>query len=215
MKKIFYFSLILIASCIKSVPLEIEESEQTLVVNSLISPDSNIIVFVNTTISMLESNSKNINPKVELFENDNYITILDKNIDGIYSTNYIPVASKQYKIKITESNFETCTAIDTIPEKVIIQYATFFLPAGFDESGTPYYEATINFNDSVKISNYYEIVIYSGDEENPDNYITELLTTNNSIINEGNQEYFPTSLFFSDILFDGNSKILPIGWTKK
>ncbi len=203
MKKILYFSLLLITSCTKILPLDIDDNKRKLVINSILSPDTNISVYVSTTTSILDTNTFQINPKIDLYENNIYIATLKYSSNGIYSTNYIPLIYRQYKIIVTEPNFENNTAIDTIPEKILIKDATFFLPSGFDDYGTPFYEATIKFDDIENASNYYEIIIFSGNEENPENYITEFQTTSTTIINEGNQDYLPTSLFFSDILFNG------------
>ncbi len=210
MKKIIYLILIL-TSCTKSIPLELNEIEQQLVVNALISPENNIEVFINTTFSILDTNISNINPRVQLFENNTLVADLQQNINEIYQIDYTLSSSKQYRIEVTDSFFGSCIAIDTIPEKVLIDDATFFLPAGFDDYGYPYYETTIKFADPKNIPNYYEIIIFNGSSSSvPDSYITELVTSNESIINEGNQDYLPNSLFFSDILFDGSTFELKI-----
>ena len=74
------------------------------------------------------------------------IAVLEKDTVGIYTTDYIPLSSKQYQIKVIDPVLGICTATDTIPEKVLIDEATFFIPAGFDEYGIPYYESAIKFN---------------------------------------------------------------------
>lgn len=213
--KIFYlfFILVTISACTKLLPLEIGESVSKLVVNSIILPDTNIVIYIGATQSISDTNILNIDAKLDLYENENYVSTLNFVTEGVYSTDYRPFVSKSYKIVVSESNYETCIATDTIPEKTLIDEATFYLPAGFDEYGTPFYEATINFKDKEDVANFYEIVIYSGTKNTPQNFITDFSTENIALINEGDAEYLPTSLFFSDEMFEGKEFEIKIKFT--
>ncbi len=202
MKKLFYI-LLIITSCSKPIELELDSIEPVLVVNSIIATEQDIEVFVSTTQSLSEINIENLNSKIELFEDNVFIATLQKNINGGYTTNYNLQTQKQYKIEVTDLNYTTCIAIDTIPEKVLIESATLLVPVGFNEFNEPYFEATISFSDPQEILNYYEIILYSKDDNISRQYITEIETSNITIINEGDQAYYPNSLFFSDILFNG------------
>lgn len=199
-----YLSIIFFSSCIKSIPLEIDVSDPKIVVNTLITEDQNIKVYISSTSSILDTNIIEINPQVKLYEDNSLTATLEINSEGFYTTDYLLSSSKKYRLEVTDAGLGTCTAIDTIPEKIPISVANFYMPVGFDEYGLPYYQADIQFKDPPNTKNYYEILIYR-DETNLPQYINNYITTNASIINEGDQEYLPTSLFFSDELFNGNT----------
>jgi len=197
-----YLSIIFLSSCIKSIPLEIDASDPKIVVNALITEDQDIKVYISSTSSISDTNINEVSPQIKLFEDNNFAANLEFNSEGFYTTDYTLSSSKQYKLEVTDSDLGICTAIDTIPEKVPISVANFNMPVGFDEYGSPYYQAEIQFQDPPNAENYYEILIY---EEQYNQYVSNYITSNASIINEGDQEYMPTSLFFSDELFNGNT----------
>ena len=200
---LFYFGIAFFASCITPIPIEIGTTEPKIVVNSLITTDQNIEVYIGSSSSITDTTVIPIHPVVELYEDNNLVTQLQPDSAGIYKANYTPLSLRQYKIKVTDSILGICSAVDTIPEKVPISEAEFYIPAGFDEYGTPYYEATVRFSDPPAVSNYYELLIYKEGGDLQDYYIGNYITSNPIIVNEGDQDYSPNSLFFSDELFNG------------
>jgi hypothetical protein len=200
LKYLFLYFLFL-TSCIKPIPLEIDVSEPKIVMNALITEGRSIQLYIGTTSSFLDTNEIEIAPQIELFEENNRVAALEKDPEGFYTTFYPLSSLKQYKIEVRDADYGICTAIDTIPEKVPVTEAEFYFTE-LDEYETPYFEAQINFDDPPNKQNYYEILIY---DEKYNEYVNEYITSNASIINEGDQEYMPTSLFFSDELFNGNN----------
>jgi len=201
--KIYYLFLFIICltSCIKPIPLEIEMSEPEIVVNALITEGQSVKVYIGTTSSFLDTTEIKLTPQIELFEENSRVAALEMNPEGYYTTFYPLSSLKQYKLIVTDTDMGICSAIDTIPEKVPVTDAEFYFTS-LDEFGTPYFEAEIHFDDPPNKKNYYELLIY---EEKYNKYVNEYITSNASIINEGDQEYMPTSLFFSDELFNGNN----------
>ncbi len=96
---------------------------------------------------------------------------------------------------------------------VKIKGATIRYPAGVDKYGDEYAEATISFSDPPNIKNYYEVLIYKLYENKKTDYWNsdgDVKVIDPVLLNEGDQDYLPTTFFFSDELFDGQEYTLRV-----
>lgn len=196
-------------SCSKEIDIPFDEGYQKMVLNSLFSPNEPISINISTSMNILANSESNqlFQKKYNLYENDSLIfskTTLSDNISGPF-----PSEGKIYRITVETEEYGNIVAIDTCPKKVLITEAKIEMPIGFDEFGMPISQANITFEDPVNECNYYELIIYQkqGDEIV---YCTELSSNDEIIINEGDSDYLPTTIFFSDKIKNGETITLHI-----
>ncbi len=208
MKKLNFVAVIfLLSSCIKEIPLDETILNPKLVVNSIICPDSLIRVQVSKTVAITDSGNRIIeNANVMLYKEGAFVSTLANIGNGIYVYGTYPEKGKLYEIKVNAPGFFSVSANEIIPEKTNIISCSFkgpiatINPTWGDEMGV----VNILFKDNALIKNYYELIFYW--EKNSK---FEYIPTNNISLdipvlkNEGDIEYEPTSIFFSDELFNG------------
>lgn len=209
MRKVFLILLILIIqfSCTKELDYELE-CTKSLVINSVFNPDDNFTFHISTTASTLEKyDTLKENIQLLLYEND-YV-IIDTMLDAVtFQSTIRPNSNIKYTVEISSNNFQSIIAFDSIPRKINIEDATLISPVGVDEYGDEYGEFTVKFTDPANEKNYYELAIYRFLHDKKEYYnwtYNELKVTDPVLINEGLLDYLPTTMFFSDELFNGET----------
>lgn len=198
------FVQVFFSSCLTEISFDVEYVEPKLVVNSFISPNDTVVtVYVSSTAGITDSVSPKTKAVVKLYENGSFTSDLTSSDGYIFTSDYHIKAGHEYKISVEDELYGACTAGDTVPNVTPVYEAEYQIPVGHDEYGTPYYEARIEFEDDPMQKNYYEIVLFYK-LQSEIHYITELSTTDPIILNEGIMDFHPSSIFFSDELFNGN-----------
>ncbi len=160
---LLYVFIICQLSCTKEIPLLSDDSSDKYVLNSLFSPENGFIIYLDKTNSILSPPSINyFNTETRLYENGICI-------DSIISIDSVIVLSKNvqlnsvYKIEITfEDENITLSAVDSVPEKVLVSDAQYEYPVYEDETKTPFGRLNFNFQDETGRRNYYEIAFQIG-----------------------------------------------------
>jgi hypothetical protein len=197
---VIVFSILQIG-CSKEIEINLDNTK-ALVLNSVFKPNEFFTFRLSTTASLLNNyDSINENLHFSLYEEDKLIvdSILQS---SILETYLMPVPGKKYSVEVKSDNFPSIKAIDTIPNLVPIDNAYMIFPAGVDAFGGYKAEANISFTDPSNEKNYYELIINSG-QSNKNAWYMEYETNDAVLLNEGDQDYHPTSFFFSDELFNG------------
>lgn len=212
-KVIFVFYLVILFSCTKEIDLQLDKNESNLVVNSIFNPDKCFYFNFSYDIEITQPYFNIYDSiKVKLFENDNIVIDTICLLDEL-KTNYYPKPNSIYKVSIENRYGVITTSTDNIPELVNMEKATIRYPAGVDEYGDKYAEASITFSDPPKTKNYYEVLIYGLYENQITNYWNsngDVKVIDPVLLNEGDKDYLPTTFFFSDELFDGQEYTLRI-----
>ncbi|PKP08113.1 MAG: hypothetical protein CVU09_17410 [Bacteroidetes bacterium HGW-Bacteroidetes-4] len=183
--------------------------DSKIVVNSIYSDDSVINIWLSTSGIITEP--YNSNPTVFLvsvYENDELRYTSQAN-SGKLNTHIRPNVSSKYKIEVSSNSFSSVSTTDSVPSIVGITNAEFVFPIAVDEFGDYLGEAQVTFSDPVECKNYYELLINVG----VNNYFTGFMDypiTDPIILNEGDLDYYPSSIFFSDELINGQSYTLKI-----
>jgi len=203
---IYIISIFIILSCTKELPIK-EVENNSLSINSLITPDSIVEININSISSMNETPVFVDDAKISFYQNDSFLTELAYNNNGWYKSFFYPQTDKNYKIKI-EHNNKTYTAKTYIPSKTIIKNATIKFTDNYNENQEPISTIKISFYDNKETNNYYELIFF----HNLNEYGRELLDYFNFynmneavVLNEGDWQFQPTSIFFSDELFNGDT----------
>jgi hypothetical protein len=209
----FILLVIVLVSCVKEIPLA-EGDIDAIVVNSIISPDSVVKVNLTKVRGFSERITFVSDAIVCLFENDSLIRTLNYSSNGWYVSNYFPVEGQKYRVEII-SNQKELSAETTVPQKTQIISANYSLYDHINDVGENYKtsKSKVTFYDNPNQENYYEVFlarITNGTlcyylYPKPNNISFGALIDDPVILNEGNQDYEPTSYFFSDELFNGDT----------
>jgi len=177
-----------------------------LVVNALLYPGETIGVYVSHTTFAGDSLPHWVeDAQVELWEEGEWVGMLPYQGGGKYGINLLPKAGKAYRIRVQAAGFETVSAADVVPLPAQVEEGYFLLGAGTGEMHTYWGEMHLSIKDQKDEANYYELLI------NPD--LSDVLVSDPAWVAEGDRDFRPTSLFFSDALFDG--QIYTFNWKSK
>ena len=204
---IFIFSIFQIG-CSKIIEIDIHNTK-ALVLNSILNPDSSFTFRISTTSSLLNNyDTLKENLRLYLYEDDKLI-FESVSQTNLFKTNLKPMQRKKYTVELKSDNFPPIKASDTIPGLVPIDNAYMIFPAGVDAFGFYIAEACISFTDPLNVTNYYELLI-SSKPGGTNAWHSDYETNDRVLMNEGDQDYHPTSFFFSDEMFNGESYTLRI-----
>jgi hypothetical protein len=180
------------------------------VLSSIINPDSLIKAHVGKTISITDTSSAIVeNASVLLFENGVLIDTLDYQSDGWYVSNVYPQVGFNYRLETIHPNFSSVSAECKVPPPPQLDSLFFTVGETLDQEGLPITRFTLRLNDPDPNVNYYELILYSGNpldpmiQPIPSTRITQL--DDPTLIADANWNYAPSTLFFSDALFNGMS----------
>jgi hypothetical protein len=203
-----------ITSCVKEVNIPVEAMESRLVLKCLFDNNSKFNVRLSQSVPAI----KNINALVSgatviLRCDDQVADTLEEIQPGIYQSNIFAEFGKNYQITSSANGFETITsAISYLPEKCIIISAQITDSVAADETEIVS-EIKIQFNDLPEYNDFYDIkVSYINDEDTTNirfyrGYYADI-GKEPVLINEGLLKYYPSSLIFSDALFNGETYTL-------
>lgn len=204
---VIVFSISQVA-CSKIIEIDMHNTK-ALVINSILNPDSSFTFRISTTSSLLNNyDTLNENLQLNLYEDDILI------YESLTQSNFIktdlrPLRGKKYSFELESVNFPSIKASDTIPNLVPIDKAYMVFPAGVDAFGFYLAEACVSFTDPPDEANYYELLI-SSKPGGTNAWYSDYETNDPVLMNEGDQDYHPTSFFFSDDMFNGESYTLRI-----
>jgi hypothetical protein len=190
---LIYIFFICQLSCTKEIPFLSGESSDKFVLNSLFSPENGLIIYLDKTNSILSVPSKNsFNTETRFYEDGICI-------DSIISIDSVIVLSKNvqlnsvYKIEITfEDENITLSAVDSVPEKVLVSDAQYEYPVYEDETSTRFGRLNFYFQDETGRRNYYEIAFQEGHR-----YVNTF-NVNSSVVSVNTEKdpvHFPVLLF--------------------
>ena len=188
---------------------------------SILNPDSAIRVCVGKSTGILNNEKAYVvDATVLLYENNIFIDTLSNETDGKYFSAIKPSIGKEYTIKVIKDGILTGSTI--IPDSTKLIDPEIEFPTGYDAVNQQYYgNLTFTIDDNTSIENYYEVVIFSKSYYTTDNKYTYqyandpnyILVPDKVVQNEGDWDYFPSTVFFSDKLFNGKKQTLSFSIT--
>ena len=120
--------------CSKVIEIDIHNTK-TLVLNSILNPDSSFTFRISTTSSLLNNyDTLKENLRIYLYEDDKLI-FESVSQTNLFKTNLKPMQRKKYTVELKYDNFPPIKASDTIPGLVPIDNAYMIFPAGVDAFG--------------------------------------------------------------------------------
>lgn len=215
---------VIFASCQKLIEIPLPEFQQKAVVNCLFSADTNIQLRLSQTSNLNDSVEKLITNATIILKQDNTIidTLINNN-NGFYISNIFPQKSKNYSVEVQSPDLGICTANTYIPNDLTINsisqqdFAVPLTDNQFDgDIKLPASRFSFTISDPANEKNYYEVTFGVKQFWHDDtNYVQKIkilnpLSYDNVIINEDILDYKPTTIVFSDSLFNGQTKNIDI-----
>ncbi len=148
---VFFVAVI---SCQKEVYLEIN-SDNVIVVNSILSPESVVKVQITKSQDLGESTETvNLNyADASIYKDTTFIEELEFIGDGVYKSSFTPVSNASYTIKVNSEDLTPVSSTTTIPAKAHIDtvYAEHLSATASNKC------IYITLTDNGSINNYYRL----------------------------------------------------------
>jgi hypothetical protein len=202
---------LLISSCQKIRDDMLPEGRRQMYFQSILNPDSCVRVYVGQTTGIQDDINAPVNDAIVLVFFNNVFSDTLQNVEpGIYESELRPAVNDTIRIEVLSHNKMTGETV--IPAPAFISSPEYEYPTWYDAmSQQNYGTLTFSINDNPEQENYYEILIYDSkyseySQEYWYTYISNywtILTPDIVIQNEGDWDFIPTTLFFSDKLFNG------------
>jgi len=209
--------ILLTTSCKKIRDDLLPASNSKLYCQSILNPDSAIRVYVGRTTGILSKDPTFINDAtVVLYNNSMLLDTLAYDNNGAYISNVFPSPDNSYIIKVIKDGI-ILKGSTNVPDPAPLYQPKMEFPTGYDAENQQYFgELTFTIDDDPGIENFYEVIIYTktyNDLTNTYRYSYKndpfyVLIPDKIVQNEGDWDYSPTSLFFSDKLFNGKKQQL-------
>ncbi len=223
MKKIYIItSLAFIISCgdfDAVVDLEIPSHNSVLVMNGVLSTDTNVRIVISNSVGAFDNNTPSFIPNANayLFEENILIDTLKPNLSEIiwiyvvnnsdyssneipmylYECNTIPIENKKYKIEVSHEDYVNSITSTSMISKDVDIYDVSIDTSSFDDK----IRINFSFNDDPTINNYYQIRLYSScsfDDYYDDYFDVNEKRSGNFIEMYANDPSFPQSEFLPD-----------------
>lgn len=154
----YLFVILLLASCIKEVELDIDTGEDNIVVNSLITPDSLISVIVTLEKNVYKEGIHTTIPNadVRLWEDDIPVDTLKFN-NGWYISDIRPKENSRYKVQVDVLDKVSASAEDIVPTAPRITGLSYS-DSSYFKNEFAYARLDIDFYDPPE-KNYYELFL--------------------------------------------------------
>jgi hypothetical protein len=207
---------ILSISCKKIRDDLLPVSNTKMFCQSILTPDSTIRVYVGRTSGILNREPSFINDAIVLlYRNSILLDTLTNDKNGTYISSVFPRIGDSYSIEVIKDGMLKGNTI--VPDSIRLIEPKIVFPTGYDALNTQYFgQLDFEINDNPDVDNFYEVIIFNKTHDDISNmYYYQYFNDPNYIIlpdkvvqNEGDWDYFPTTLFFSDQLFNGKKQHL-------
>lgn len=208
--------LLFILSCTQKLDINLEKQINTLAMTCTFNPGDGFEAYFSRTTNITSDAYPDIGTLIiRLYENDSLIneSVIDTNF---WQFNYAVNENNSYHIEVEDTTGNLISAKSVIPDRIFIQGASIkpvLVKTDIGEGEDFRDKVTITWTDPQEEANFYQVVIYSFS----DNFSNESRSYWNSFISEdpvltteGDLDYSPVTIFFSDQLFNGETYTMSI-----
>lgn len=202
-----------IAACEVVVDVDMPLKPSSIVVHSIINPDSVFQAQITSSQNVLSKGDFSFleGAEVSIYDGENFIETLAQDSDGFYKGEEKPLPGRNYSIIASNSNYKTIQASDIVPASEIAIQRISFLKSNTEQYNQEVYDMTLEFDDPIG-ENFYQIGMYGSmfvfDRSVNPPVITDTLivpyylSSDDPIFSDtyGNPDGFWT---FSDVLVEG------------
>jgi len=200
-------------ACVQSTEVPMPHLPPRLVVNSLFAADSSWDVYVSKSGSLFDTTGRLIrDAELTLWSEGELLDHLAYKGNGRYRAHIRPEAGRGYELRVFHPSLGEVVAHDTVPKPVMPEKGEIWPLAAANSKCPLDYTTRVCFtiDDPAGESNYYEPLLYrlSSNSDTSDSHLVLsarrfACTLDPRIVSEGDEPFFPETLFFSDHLFDG------------
>lgn len=208
--RIILFAMPFLSGCVDQISADLPAPPKVLVMNSIMTPDSVFRVQVSRVTSTVDSSSRLLSSaNVYLLAPGRGTELLRNQGRGLYTTPNKPASGVPYTLRVEADGYPAASATDTVPATVPIREGWHSYPTGTDTNNELLGTIVVRFDDPAQIANFYEIAAFQvegrGPGRSPFQYQDFVLDArgNAALAAEGDAEFNPGSLVFSDKLFNG------------
>ncbi len=197
---------LVLSGCIDQISADLPAPPNVLVVNSILTPDSVFQVQVSRVTSTVDSSSRLLSSaRVYLIAPGRGEEELRNQGRGLYASPNKPASGVPYTLRAEADGYPAASATDTVPAAVPVREAWYSYPTGTDRNNELLGTIVVRFDDPAPTANFYEITAYQREgRSNSQNFVLDA-RGNAALAAEGDAEFNPGSLVFSDRLFNGQS----------
>lgn len=205
-------SLLFLSSCVDPISADLPAPPKVLVVNSILTPDSVFRVQVSRVASTVDSSSRLLSSaNVYLLASSQRAELLRNQGRGLYTSPNKPASGVAYTLRAEVDGYPAAIATDTVPAAVPIREGWHSYPTGTNLYNELLGTIVVRFDDPAQTANFYEIAAFQlesgGPGQSPYQSQDFVLDArgNAALAAEGDAEFNPGSLVFSDKLFNGQA----------
>lgn len=231
MKLAIYIILILaffFGSCEKIIDISVPDQSRKIVMNSLLNPDSIVLVQLSQSKSILEDNIVYFlkDAEIEVFEDDDLMGSLEYMGFGRYILpGLYPQKNRTYRFEVHDKVLASVYSEVSIPE--IVPILEIDTSRSFSEWGNQTFNIDVKIDDPPDVDNYYAMSIavtsrifdWQTEEftDSTETYMTYFNSTGigdsdigGDFVDQDLTFFIDDKMFFSDALFDGNASKLEL-----
>jgi hypothetical protein len=203
---------LLTSSCQKIRDDLLPQGSSHMYFQSILSPDSSMKVIVGQSVGIQDDINSSINDAIVLaFINNVFTDTLRLVGHGIYKSWVKPEINDTVRIEVVSDGKMSGETI--IPGPAYITNASYACSTFYDALNQEYHGTlTFSIEDDPNTRNFYEMLIYTREKLSGGNYryynkVSDYYIFKPDIIiqNEGDWDFEPSTLFFSDQLFSGET----------
>lgn len=210
---IISLTIFFLNSCTKKLDYDFKEQPKKLIINSILTPDSLLKVYVSSTQNILKADTIIIdNALVLLYQNNVLYDTLTYHGKGLYmpKNDLYPCERCVYKVIVKASGYPDAEAEDKMPVLNLGYDVHITYPSGYDQNNEPIGLFDLTFKDPAGEKNYYELMIYFKEfGNNKYSYLTwsDIKTDDKILKDEGDMDYYQNAsgILISDKLFNGHN----------
>lgn len=193
---------VFVVACTKELDYDFNHDSK-LVINCLFTPGQPFEFRISRTAAMENKiDGSDFEYILKLYKNDELIVDTISDLTNLV-LNVYPSINAVYQVECSSKNYLTVTATDSLPEYVKLQKIESIYPIGVDAYGDEYGKLQATFKDAIGVNNYYELLV-------ADYSTFDYKQKDKVLINEGDLDYEPDFVFFSDELIDGEQYTLDV-----
>jgi hypothetical protein len=197
--------------CIDQISADLPPPPKVLVLNSIVRPDSTFVVQVSRVASTTDSSSRLLSSaSVYLLAPGQRAEQLSNAGNGIYTSPHQPVSGLAYTLRAEADGYPPASATDTVPTAVPIREGWYSYPTSTNRNNELLGTIVVRFDDPAPTADFYELTAYqqqntgSGRPYQSQDFLLDV-RGNAALAAEGDADFNPQSLVFSDRLFNGQA----------
>lgn len=201
---------LVLPGCVDEISADLPAPPNVLVMNSILMPDSVFRVQVSRVTSTVDSSSRLLSSaRVYLLTPGRGEELLRNQGRGLYTSANRPASGVPYTLRAEADGYPDASATDTVPAAVYIREGWHSYPTGTNRDNELLGTIVVRFDDPAQTANFYEITAYqqqAGGQGQGYNRSQDFVLDargNAALAAEGDAEFDPGSLVFSDRLFNG------------